>query len=88
MPEAGGYSLAGRVITLDPGHNGRNWEDPSYINRLVNAGGFLKACNTTGTETDAGFPESEFNFDVALDLAMDLRRQGVWVVMTRPRTMA
>jgi N-acetylmuramoyl-L-alanine amidase len=83
VPEASGYSLAGRVITLDPGHNGRNWEDPNYITHLVNAGGFLKACNTTGTATDVGFPESEFNFDVAVDLAADLRRQGAWVVMTR-----
>jgi N-acetylmuramoyl-L-alanine amidase len=84
VPDGSGYSLAGRVITLDPGHNGRNYEDLSYINHLVNAGGFLKACNTTGTETDSGFPEAQFNFDVAVDLAADLRRQGAWVVMTRP----
>jgi N-acetylmuramoyl-L-alanine amidase len=83
VPSEGEPALAGRVVTLDPGHNGRNWADPAYIDRLVNAGGFLKACNTTGTQTGTGYTEAAFNFDVAVRLAADLRRQGATVVMTR-----
>ena len=80
---AGRDALAGRVVTLDPGHNGRNYTDPSYIDHLVDAGGFMKPCNTTGTETDQGYTEAAFNFDVAVRLGALLRRQGATVVMTR-----
>lgn len=77
-------SLAGKVIVIDPGHNGANGSHPSQINRLVDAGfGLRKACNTTGTATNAGYSEAAYTFDVARRLAAVLRAQGAKVVMTR-----
>lgn len=76
--------LKGRTIAIDPGHNGRNSEHPSEINRLVDAGGFRKACNTTGTNSNDGtLTESELNFDVAKRLRKRLEKSGAKVVMTR-----
>jgi N-acetylmuramoyl-L-alanine amidase len=75
--------LAGKTIAVDPGHNGANWSHPAAINRLVDAGGFRKACDTTGTSTNAGYTEAAYNFDVALRLARVLRRDGATVVLTR-----
>jgi N-acetylmuramoyl-L-alanine amidase len=73
------------VVVLDPGHNGGNATHPEVINREVEAGlGQRKACNTVGTETDAGYPEHAFAFDVALRVRAALARRGVTVLMTRP----
>jgi N-acetylmuramoyl-L-alanine amidase len=73
-----------RVVVLDPGHNGGNAADPAAINRQVPDGrGGTKACNTTGTSTNAGYPEHAFTFDVARRVAQRLTAQGVRVVMTR-----
>jgi N-acetylmuramoyl-L-alanine amidase len=71
------------VVVLDPGHNGGNAAAPEEINRQVPAGGFTKPCNTTGTATDAGYPEHVFTFDVAVRAAELLRAEGVTVVLTR-----
>ena len=71
------------VVVLDPGHNGGNAAAPAEINRQVPAGGFTKPCNTTGTSTNAGYPEHEFTFDVSQRAAELLRAQGVTVVLTR-----
>ena len=74
----------GTVIVLDPGHNGGNASHPAEINALVPAGrGKRKACNTTGTATDAGYTEHAFNWAVALRVRADLVAQGYRVVMTR-----
>lgn len=75
--------LAGVVVGIDPGHNGRNYTDPAYINHAVWNGREQEACDTTGTETNAGYPEPRFTFRVARLLAADLRRLGAEVVMTR-----
>jgi N-acetylmuramoyl-L-alanine amidase len=75
--------LAGKVVGIDPGHNGRNYADPSYIDHLIWNGREQEACDTTGTETDAGYTEAQFNFNVASYLAADLRADGATVVMTR-----
>ncbi len=75
--------LAGKVIVLDPGHNGANWSHPAVINRLVNVITEWKPCDTTGAATDAGYPEHAFNFDVATRLARLLRAEGATVVLTR-----
>jgi len=72
------------VVVLDPGHNGRNGAEPSATRRLVPDGrGGEKACNTTGTETDAGYPEHAFTFDVATRVRTRLETAGVRVVLTR-----
>ena len=75
--------LAGRVVGIDPGHNGDNYTDPSYINHLIWNGRENEACDTTGTETDSGYTEARFNFNVATYLAADLRALGARVVLTR-----
>jgi N-acetylmuramoyl-L-alanine amidase len=75
--------LAGKTIGIDPGHNGRNKDDPTYINHLVWNGRAEEACDTTGTETDSGYTEARFNFNVASYLRADLRRDGARVVLTR-----
>ena len=75
--------LAGKIVGIDPGHNGGNFADASYIGHQVWNGREWEACDTTGTETDAGYTEAQFNFDVARYLRADLRRDGATVVMTR-----
>lgn len=80
---AGLPALAGKTITIDPGHNGRNWAHPAEINRLVDAGTLHKACDTTGTSTASGYAEPAFTFDVALRLRAILRAAGAHVVLTR-----
>ncbi len=81
---AGHGPLAGTVVVIDPGHNGANHLHPEIINKQVPAGfGQYKNCNTTGTETNAGYPEYRFNWQVALALRDALRAKGITVVMTR-----
>jgi N-acetylmuramoyl-L-alanine amidase len=78
--------LAGKVVAVDPGHNGGNGAHPGAIARPVvaYANGRTKACDTVGTETNDGrLTESRFNLEVARDLAERLRALGARVVMTR-----
>ncbi len=75
--------LAGQVVGVDPGHNGDNYRDPSYIDRRVWNGREYEACNTTGTETDSGYTEALFNWRVASYLVADLTAEGARVVLTR-----
>jgi N-acetylmuramoyl-L-alanine amidase len=76
---------AGSTVVLNPGHNGGNATHPGEINRLVYAGyGRRKECDTTGTSTNAGYPEHAFNWDVALRVRRILQAHGVRVIMTRP----
>jgi N-acetylmuramoyl-L-alanine amidase len=75
----------GPVVALNPGHNGQNASHPTEINRLVPAGfGEYKACDTTGTQTNAGYPEHAFNWDVTLRVRAILSAHGVRVILTRP----
>ncbi len=77
-----GKELTGKVIVLDPGHNLNN---SASINTNVYAGnGVYKACDTTGTATDAGYPEHAFTWDVANRAAAILRAEGATVILTRP----
>jgi N-acetylmuramoyl-L-alanine amidase len=76
-------ALRGRVIVIDPGHNGQNYAHSIEINRLVSAGTIRKACDTTGTETNDGYTEAAYTFDVSLRLAALLRRGGARVILTR-----
>lgn len=76
-------SLRGAVVVIDPGHNGANASHPTQINRQVWIGNGWKACNTVGTETNAGYPEHAFTFDVAQRTASKLRALGARVFLTR-----
>jgi N-acetylmuramoyl-L-alanine amidase len=73
----------GPVIVVDPGHNGANGAHPEIINRPVDAGGFQKACNTTGAATDDGVTESSINWAVAQLLRDRLESEGARVILTR-----
>ena len=75
--------LADKVVGIDPGHNGGNFSDPAFINQPVWNGREEEACDTTGTETNAGYTEARFNFNVASYLRALLVHEGAKVVMTR-----
>ncbi|MFC5951698.1 N-acetylmuramoyl-L-alanine amidase [Pseudonocardia lutea] len=73
-----------RTVVLDPGHNGGNGSARAEVTRQVPDGrGGTKACNTTGTSTDAGYPEHAFTWDLAGRVRTHLEAAGVAVVLTR-----
>lgn len=77
--------LAGVVIALDPGHQLGN-SNPRFRTQLAQKrfnGRVVKGCNTTGTRTTAGLPESTFTWRVAVKLRAALRALGATVPMTR-----
>jgi N-acetylmuramoyl-L-alanine amidase len=76
--------LAGKVVAIDAGHNGGNAAHSAEINQLVDAGnGVTKACDTSGTASNDGYPEFEFTLSVAKYLQELLETQGATVVMVR-----
>ncbi|MBP2707530.1 N-acetylmuramoyl-L-alanine amidase [Microbispora sp. RL4-1S] len=75
--------LAGKVIVIDPGHNGGNFRHPEVINRQVDILTQKKACDTTGTSTNDGYSEAAYTWDVSNRLARLLRAQGATVILTR-----
>jgi N-acetylmuramoyl-L-alanine amidase len=75
--------LAGKTVGIDPGHNGDNKDDPAYLARQVWNGRTMEGCDTTGTESDGGYPEAAFTFAVSTYLQADLIKDGAKVVMTR-----
>lgn len=80
----GSKGLKGKVVTIDPGHNGENGANPDAINRQVDIGqGQTKECDTTGTQTASGFTESRYTMDVARRLAKVFRHHGAKVFLTR-----
>ena len=75
--------LAGKIVGIDPGHNGGNFTHTSIIDRKVWNGREWENCNTTGTATNSGYTETRFNFAVAVDVRADLIAAGARVAMTR-----
>lgn len=75
--------LAGKIIGIDPGHNGRNWTDPAFLDKRIWNGREWEDCDTTGTSTDGGYPEARFTWNVATYLVADLQKLGAKVVLTR-----
>jgi N-acetylmuramoyl-L-alanine amidase len=82
-PTVATLPLAGKTVGIDPGHNGGNFTDPDAMARQIWNGVEWENCDTTGTTTDAGYTEAQFNFNVAQYLRADLLRDGARVVMTR-----
>ena len=78
-----GKPLAGKIIAVDPGHNGGNETAPGIINQIIWNGRERETCDTTGTETDTGYTEAQFNYNVAEYLTADLEAEGATVVLTR-----
>ena len=75
--------LSSITIALDPGHQLGNHNYLRQTNAPVQAGGFTKPCNTTGTSTDGGVAESTVNLRLAKAVKKRLRRLGARVPMTR-----
>lgn len=83
--QAADAPLAGKVIVLDPGHQLGN-SNPRFREQIAQTrfnGSIVKGCNTTGTATNAGFPEATFTWKVAKRLKPLLEAQGATVLMTR-----
>lgn len=74
--------LAGRTVLLDPGHNPGDVEHTAEVNRQVDVGNGHKACDATGTATDAGYPEAEYTLDVVRRARAVLEQRGARVVLT------
>ena len=82
---AQGSPVAGKTIVVDPGHQLGN-SNPKFRAQLAQTifnGAIRKACNTTGTATNAGFPEATFTWEVGTRLRDLLTQAGAHVVMTR-----
>lgn len=81
-PAAPRAELAGRTVVIDPGHNLGNAKHTSEINKLVDIGTNRKACDTTGTATNAGYPEAMYTLDVAHRVRTLLQARGAKVLLT------
>jgi N-acetylmuramoyl-L-alanine amidase len=81
--EPGHAPLTGKIIGIDPGHNGLNYTSPAFLNRKIWNGREWEGCDTTGTRTAGGYTEARFTWNVATYLRADLVALGARVVMTR-----
>ncbi|WP_237404664.1 N-acetylmuramoyl-L-alanine amidase [Actinacidiphila reveromycinica] len=82
-PSAETLPLAGKVVVLDPGHNPTNYQHTAEIDRLVDIGTNRKECDTTGTETNSGYPEASYTLDVSRRVRTILAARGAKVVLTQ-----
>jgi len=81
VAEAAPSPIAGKIVFLDPGHNGKN---DASINRQVPTGrGGTKDCQASGTATDDGYPEHTFAWDTTLRIRRALHNLGVRTAMSR-----
>ncbi|MFC1400234.1 MULTISPECIES: N-acetylmuramoyl-L-alanine amidase [Streptacidiphilus] len=78
-----GHPLAGKTVVIDPGHNPDNGRYATEINKLVQIGNGTTNCDTTGTETNAGYLEADFTLDVARRARTLLEAEGAKVVFTQ-----
>ena len=67
---------------IDPGHNGV-WTRRE-LRKVPSGNGRTKACNSSGTATNAGYPEHAYNWAQANALAKVLRARGARVLLSRP----
>lgn len=74
-------NIAGKIVFLDPGHNGAN--DASISRQVPTGRGGTKDCQTTGTATDSGYPEHTFNWNTVLLIREQLSQLGVRTAMSR-----
>jgi N-acetylmuramoyl-L-alanine amidase len=76
-------AVAGKTIVIDAGHNGGNASHASEISRPIFIGTGTRACDQVGAETNNGYTEHAYTFDVALRVRAILEGAGAHVVMTR-----
>ena len=82
-PAGSGHPLSGKTVVIDPGHNPDNGKYATEINKLVQIGNGTTSCDTTGTETNAGYLEADFTLDVARRARTLLEAEGAKVVFTQ-----
>ncbi len=71
--------LQGKVIALDPGHNG-GAVPPGHVSI---GNGMTLPCDTSGTSSRSGLTESTLNLEVAQQVQLILESWGATVQMTR-----
>lgn len=81
IPAMAAPGVAGKIVVLDPGHNGAN--DGSINNQVPDGRGGTKSCQTSGTVTDGGYPEHTFTWNTVLLIRQQLTQLGVRTAMTR-----
>lgn len=74
-------NIAGKIVFLDPGHNGAN--DASISRQVPTGRGGTKDCQASGTSTDDGYPEHTFTWDTTLRIRQALTALGVRTAMSR-----
>ncbi len=74
-------NVAGKIVFLDPGHNGSN--DASINRQVPNGRGGTKNCQTSGTSAESGLAEHTFNWDTTLRIRQALTALGVRTAMSR-----
>jgi len=74
-------NLAGKIVFLDPGHNGSN--DGSISRQVPTGRGGTKDCQASGTSTEDGYPEHTFTWDTTLRIRQALTALGVRTAMSR-----
>lgn len=74
-------SPAGKIVFLDPGHNGVN--DASNSAQVPTGRGGTKDCQASGTATDDGYAEHAFTWATTLLIRQLLDQQGVRTAMSR-----
>ncbi|HEY7051000.1 MAG TPA: Rv3717 family N-acetylmuramoyl-L-alanine amidase [Mycobacterium sp.] len=74
-------SIAGKIVFLDPGHNGAN--DASISRQVPTGRGGTKDCQASGTTTPDGYPEHTFTWEVVLRIRAMLSQLGVRTAMSR-----
>ena len=73
--------VAGKIVFLDPGHNGAN--DASISRQVPTGRGGTKDCQASGTSTDEGYPEHSFTWETTLRIRQALTALGVRTAMSR-----
>ena len=79
--QAAPATIAGKIVFLDPGHNGAN--DASISRQVPTGRGGTKDCQASGTSTNDGYPEHTFNWDTTLRVRQALTALGVRTAMSR-----
>jgi N-acetylmuramoyl-L-alanine amidase len=81
ISDAAPANIAGKIVFLDPGHNGSN--DASISRQVPTGRGGTKDCQASGTTTDDGYPEHTFTWDTTLRIRQALTALGVRTAMSR-----
>ena len=79
--QAAPTNVAGKIVFLDPGHNGSN--DGSISRQVPTGRGGTKDCQASGTSTEDGYPEHTFTWDTTLRIRRALTALGVRTAMSR-----